>query len=71
MAGFGIFCCAALVLMMVYLFSGGFTIVVPIVGFSVVIAMLGVVLISQQKELETRRRAEKRHRLNSGIKSKM
>lgn len=71
MAGFGIFCCAALVLMMVFLFSGGFTILVPIVGFSVVIAMLGVVLINQQKELEARKRAEKRHRLNSGIKSGM
>ncbi|WP_136607988.1 hypothetical protein [Paenibacillus dokdonensis] len=71
MAGLGIFCGAALVLFMVILFSGGDPFLVPIVGFSIVIAMLGVVLINQQKELETRKRAEKRHRLNSGIKSKM
>lgn len=71
MAGFGIFCGAALVLFMVILFSGGDTFWVPLVGFSIVIAMLGVVLINQQKELKDRKRAEKRHELNSGIKSEM
>ncbi|MCJ8011918.1 hypothetical protein MUG84_09210 [Paenibacillus sp. KQZ6P-2] len=65
MAGLGIFCGAFIVFFLMILFSGDLAVMVPIVGFSVVIAMLGVVLINQRRELEARKRAEKRHGLNS------
>ncbi|MWV45804.1 hypothetical protein GRF59_19500 [Paenibacillus sp. HJL G12] len=63
MAGLGIFCGVFLAFFLIVLFSGDLAVMVPIVGFSTVIAMLGVVLINQQRELEARRRAERR-RLN-------
>ncbi|WP_160039004.1 hypothetical protein [Paenibacillus sp. USDA918EY] len=51
----------------VYVLSGGFMEIVLIAGLSLVIAMLGVILINQRRELDARKRAEKRRELNRGM----
>ncbi|GIO32333.1 hypothetical protein J2TS6_34740 [Paenibacillus albilobatus] len=58
---------AGLVLIAVYVLSGGYMEIVLIAGLSLVIAMLGVILINQRRELDARKRAEKRRELNRGM----
>ncbi|MDR9852400.1 hypothetical protein RJP21_02150 [Paenibacillus sp. VCA1] len=65
--GASFFMGAGLVLFAVYVLSGGFMEIVLIAGLSLVIAMLGVILINQRRELDARKRAEKRRELNRGM----
>ncbi|KHF36020.1 hypothetical protein CM49_01644 [Paenibacillus sp. P1XP2] len=67
MAGVGLFFGAAVVLSTVYLLAGGLADIVLIVGFSIVIAMLGVMLYDRHRELDARKRAEKRRQMNRSM----
>lgn len=65
--GVSLFMGAGLVFFAVYLLSGGSMEIVLIAGLSLIIAMLGVILINQRRELDARKRAEKRRELNRGM----
>jgi len=67
MAGIGFFCGAVLILFTVYFLFGGFADMVLIAGFSIVIAMLGVILYNQHRETDARKRAEKRREWNRNM----
>ncbi len=67
MAGVGLFCGTAVVLSTVYVLAGGLADIVLIVGFSIVIAMLGVMLYDQHRERDARKRAEKRLQMNRNL----
>lgn len=64
MAGCGTFCGAFLILFLALLFLGHSMELVIIIGFSIVIALLAVMLIFQREERMDRKRAKIRNELN-------
>ncbi|WP_163880414.1 hypothetical protein [Paenibacillus favisporus] len=71
-AGVGIFIIAAMGLMLVYTASRGYIDFVVIAGFSVILAVLGVLLMNQRELLENQRRdrQERIRRHNESLRGK-